>query len=139
MRIEAFTGQWRFLSNFWPCKVEFEGLVYPSVEHAYQAAKTVDPVERAQVRNAGSASIAKRLGRRVTQRPDWAETRVEIMHNLVKQKFSDPALLQLLLSTGDAELVEGNEWGDTFWGVCRGQGQNQLGKLLMLVRRERAD
>jgi predicted NAD-dependent protein-ADP-ribosyltransferase YbiA (DUF1768 family) len=59
------------------------------------------------------------------------------MEGLVRQKFSkDPVLRQRLLDTGDQDLVEGNTWGDTFWGVCRGQGSNWLGRILMDVRAE---
>lgn len=72
-------------------------------------------------------------------RPDWEEAKVGIMEELVRLKFTAHADLRArLLATGDAELIEGNNWNDRFWGVCRGQGQNQLGLILMKVRSELA-
>lgn len=80
---------------------------------------------------------AKKLGKLVTIRPDWDEIKVEVMYEIVKAKFHyNPDLREMLLATEDAELIEGNWWGDTFWGVCKGQGLNNLGKILMRVRDE---
>lgn len=67
-------------------------------------------------------------------RPDWNKVKKRIMANILDIKFSDPVLRQLLDDTGDAEIIEGNSWGDTYWGVCRGVGQNNLGKILMNIR-----
>lgn len=106
----------------------------PSLEHAFQAAKTLDPDERRTVRSAAKAGDAKRAGRKVKKREDWDDIRVSMMRELLYQKFNDPQLRQRLLNTGTAELIEGNDWGDVFWGVCRGRGENWLGKLLMEVR-----
>jgi predicted NAD-dependent protein-ADP-ribosyltransferase YbiA (DUF1768 family) len=58
------------------------------------------------------------------------------METLLRQKFAHPELRAKLKETNDAELVEGNWWGDRFWGVCRGEGENHLGKLLMKIRAE---
>lgn len=137
MQITKFHGDHAFLSNFHPVPVVFEGLEFPSVEHAYQAAKTVDPAERQRFLT-GTAAQAKRAGRKVTLRPDWAEVRLGVMERLVRQKFRRPELRELLLATGEAELVEGNHWNDTFWGVCKGKGENHLGRILMKVRAELA-
>lgn len=135
--VATFSGAYRFLSNFWPAKVWLDDLEYPTVEHAYQAAKTLSPMCRELIRTAPSASAAKRLGKEVAIRPDWPAVKIDVMRGLLRQKFSDPALEQLLLATGDAELVEGNFWHDIFWGVCDGEGLNWLGRLLMQVREER--
>lgn len=133
--ITSFRGPHRFLSNFHPCLVMWHGLTFPSVEHAYQAAKTLQPAEQARIAIAPTPGDAKRLGRHVTLRPDWDNTgKLSVMARLLRQKFADPDLRALLLATGDAELVEGNNWGDRFWGVCDGGGHNHLGKLLMEVR-----
>lgn len=132
--IDSFRGEYRFLSNFFPCAIVFEGDLYPSLEHAFQAAKTIDPNERKIVRTAVRPGDAKRAGRKVTKRSDWDEARVSVMRELLFQKFNNPQLRQRLLKTGTAELIEGNDWGDIFWGVCRGRGENWLGKLLMEVR-----
>lgn len=138
--INSFSGEYRFLSNFYPCSVELDGDVYTSVEHAYQAAKTFDIEERTVLRTTGPANIVKKLGKRVTMRPDWDTVKVCVMANLVWQKFTNNTDLQAkLLSTGNKELVEGNWWHDTFWGVCNGVGENNLGKILMAVRNKLAN
>lgn len=134
--IDGFQDRYRFLSNFWAVKIKFEGHVYPSVEHAYQAAKTLDEEKRKEIREARTPGEAKRLGRTVELRPEWEDIRVSLMKKFLWDKFCDPILAGKLLDTGDALLVEGNTWGDTFWGVCKGKGENQLGKLLMNVREE---
>lgn len=139
--IDRFMGEWRFLSNFAPCPwIVFEEDVYPTVEHAFQAAKTDDTRVRDLIRKARTAGHAKRMGR-VTRLPaGWGELRVQIMRDLLWQKFSpkrQPDYLLGLLRTGDVMLIEGNDWGDRFWGVCDGQGANMLGQLLMDIRRER--
>jgi len=134
-KIENFS-QHRWLSNFYPAPVTFEAYTYASVEHAYQAAKTLDDGERELFRDAQTtASIAKKLGKKVTVRADWDMVRLGTMEDLVWQKFSThPDLAEKLLSTGDAEIEEGNWWNDRFWGVCKGVGENNLGKILMRVR-----
>lgn len=134
--IDSFRGEYDFLSNFHLWRVEFEGLVYPSVEHAFQAAKSHDPAVRREIRAAGSCGKAKSLGRRCELRPDWEAVKLGVMERLLHSKFSDPVLREKLLATGDARLEEGNTWNDTFWGVCRGHGKNHLGKLLMRVRQD---
>jgi len=134
--IKSFTGEYRFLSNFYPAVVVLDGKEYPTVEHAYQAAKTADEAEREKIRLAASPVQAKRLGKVVSLRSDWDAVKLQIMEDLLRQKFSIPHLKDKLLSTGDKELVEGNWWGDTFWGVYEGEGENHLGRLLMKIRDE---
>lgn len=145
--IDSFTGQYRFLSNFWDCEVEFEGWKYPSVENAYQAAKSLDPEVR-QLFEEGTASNAKKMGKNLKElRPDWEEVKLSIMENLVRQKFSREDLRIKLLETWPQELVEGNYWHDNFFGICSckrkaecdGSGKNHLGKLLMKIRSEYFD
>ena len=106
------------------------------MEHAYQAAKASDPSARELIRNASSPAAARRLGQAVQLPDDWDERKVEVMRGLVRKKFENPLLRSMLLATEDALLVEGNSWGDRFWGVCRGQGMNHLGRILMEVRDE---
>jgi ribA/ribD-fused uncharacterized protein len=135
--IPSFTGQYRFLSNFWPVSIAFDGETYSSVEHAYQAAKTLDLVMRAWVRDQGTPAAARRLGGTLDLRPGWAAVRIEIMRDLLRRKFKDFRLREALLATGDSFLVEGNAWDDRFWGQSPiGRGQNHLGRLLMEVRAE---
>lgn len=134
-RIDRFEGPWEFLSNFYPVTlIGVNGLVFSTLEHAFQAAKTLDPFEQNTVQRAWYPGEAKKLGRQVTKRPDWEEIRVQVMRELLQQKFSKQPFQGLLLSTGDAYLEEGNWWGDTFWGVCKGVGENMLGMLLMETR-----
>lgn len=134
--IFEFQGEHRFLSNFWPSPMLIEGLLYGSVEHAYQAMKTIVPLQRAYIASSSSPGIAKRRGRVVEIRADWEEVKVQTMQDLVRVKFTNPELAALLLATGDAPLKEGNRWNDTFWGVNlrTGLGQNILGQILMDVR-----
>lgn len=134
MKIEEFSGEYRFLSNFWSSPLMFKGITYATVEHMYQAAKTSSTEQRKAISECATPAQAKRMGRSVTMRADWDAIKVQVMTNLVQAKFRDTELLSLLLATGDMEIIEGNTWNDTFWGVCRGRGENQLGKILMKVR-----
>jgi N-glycosidase YbiA len=136
--IDSFTGKYRFLSNFWPCKnLIYQGLTYPTVEHAYVAAKTIDGNMRVAIQNTATAGQVKRLGRQLILREDWEEIKLPIMTTLVYDKFFlNPDLAQMLLETGEQELVEGNTWGDMFWGEYLGSGLNHLGKILMSVRKQ---
>ena len=132
--IDKFDGEYKFLSNFYPSVVRFGGAAYPTVENAYQAAKCANPSERKWFRDI-TPGKAKRLGRQVQIRHDWESVKVSIMFNLLEQKFTlHEDLREKLLATEGKKLVEGNTWGDTFWGVCDGSGQNVLGKLLMGIR-----
>ena len=132
--IKGFFGQYRFLSNFYPSKVIFEGVEYPTVEHAYQAAKTNDWVLRGYISKMDTPAQAKRAGRTLNT-IDWHKRSLKTMEDLVLLKFiSNTDLRRLLLMTGDAYLEETNSWHDTFYGVCDGVGENHLGKILMKVR-----
>ena len=134
--IDRFRGEFDWLSNFFLCQVEFEGMNFSNVEAAFQAAKCLDMKERERFFGL-SGGQAKRLGRRVELRSDWEEVKIEIMRQVLKSKFTkNSELREKLIATGDTELIEGNNWNDTFWGVCRGKGRNHLGKLLMEVRAE---
>jgi ribA/ribD-fused uncharacterized protein len=134
--ISSFFGEYRFLSNFEtsPHGIPYEGLAYPTVEHAYQAAKTLNQAQRVRICNLPTPGQAKRAGRHLDLREDWEEVKVSVMRTLLEEKFTDPGHRMKLLETGDAVLVEGNTWGDTFWGVCEGKGKNVLGRLLMALR-----
>jgi hypothetical protein len=139
--ISNFRGVNFFLSNFYPCRVFFEGMVWKSSEHAYQAAKTTDVDQKRLIQSLDTAEEAKRITRTIVfknkfQRHDWDEIKLAVMEEVLRSKFSNEVLQQLLLNTGKEELVEGNWWGDFFWGVCQGKGENNLGKLLMKLREE---
>jgi len=131
--IRGFVGEYRFLSNFWPADIRVRGVTYPTMEHAFQACKTLDPLERQRILACRTPGEAKRAGRTVTLRADWEGVKLDVMHGLVTAKFRHPVLRARLLATGTAELVEENTWGDVYWGVCRGRGENHLGRILMQV------
>jgi ribA/ribD-fused uncharacterized protein len=120
--------------------VQFEGLSYPSTEHAFQAAKTTNPRLRRAIRDVATPGSAKKMGASLTLRTDWESVKLGVMLEFLRQKFGQPLLRGLLLKTGQAQLVEGNTWGDTYWGAIeqegRWVGQNRLGILLMQVRDE---
>ncbi len=137
--ITSFRNEFAFLSNFHPHAIAFEGATYPTAEHAFQAAKTLDPTERQTVQKASTPTLAKRLGKKVTLRENWDTLRFIIMEQVLAAKFSDPELARLLLATGERELIEGNTWRDTTWGCIQGKdgnwkGRNELGKTLMRHR-----
>jgi ribA/ribD-fused uncharacterized protein len=133
--INLFRDEYFFLSNFYPVEIKLDGIVYPNAETAFQAQKTLDVEERRKFSMLKNPVQAKRLGRKVKLRDDWEEVKLEIMTEIVSQKFlQHPYLIEMLLQTGDEELVEGNKWGDRFWGVCKCKGENHLGKILMKIR-----
>lgn len=135
-RIDDFRGAYAFLSNFYLTPAAYEGTYYKTAEHTYQAAKTRNPEDKKNIEAAPSPGIAKRMGKAVALRKDWESIKDQVMLDILRSKFFRRSLRKQLLNTGDAELVEVNSWGDTYWGVCKGKGENRLGKLLMQVRDE---
>lgn len=132
--ISSFRKEYRFLSNFYPCQIRYKGLLFNSSEACYQAMKTTDREAWKEFRNV-SPKRAKHLGYKVKLREDWDEVKIDIMRDIVTQKFmQNPFLSMQLKKTSPLILVEGNTWGDTFWGVCNGEGKNHLGRILMEVR-----
>ena len=141
--IQKFHGEHAFLSNFHPSHITFEGIAYPTVEHAFQAAKSNDPETRQKIADKDTPGKAKRAGGRRGIVHDfdfdaWEAKKVETMEHICRLKFADPSFRALLESTGDQELQEGNNWNDTFWGISlkTGKGRNNLGKILMKIRDE---
>lgn len=143
--IDEFRGEHRYLSNFYPVLLHFEGLDFPTLEHAYQAAKFLDREVReglSQIRKPGTVKrLAKEFKKAGLQRPDWHDINVGTMKELLEQKFGQAPFGSWLVYTGDVPLVEGNTWHDNFWGTCRcgrdeclAPGRNMLGKLLMGTR-----
>jgi len=136
--ILEFRGKYRFLSNFYitdtPNIIIYEDMEFATTEHAYQAAKSIDHEDRIMIQMAATPGVAKRLGRKITIREDWNDVKLNVMRDLLKQKFKHPELKLKLLATGKIPIIEGNTWGDTYWGVCKNIGTNYLGKLLMELR-----
>lgn len=141
--ITSFHDEYAFLSNFYPSKVTLDGILFPTVEHAYQSYKTLDMKKRALISRLSTPGNAKRYGRTLDLRPDWDDVKLGVMERLLRRKFRIPELEKKLLSTIGSDLVEGNTWGDKYWG-CVWQtlpegkwiGENHLGKLLMQIREE---
>jgi hypothetical protein len=139
MAINSFKGEYGFLSNFYLCNIVrsigAQTYNYASAEHAYQAAKALDIKDHDHIRRAPTPAFAKSRGRRVTPIAGWDLKKLSVMQEIIEIKFSfGTELADRLLKTGDEELIEGNWWNDTFWGVCNGTGLNHLGKLLMTQR-----
>lgn len=137
--IDQFIGGYHFLSNFYMCNVEFEGLLYKSSEHAFQAAKSTDPDVRKLVASKETPKQAKRSGRGLKLRDDWDYIKDAVMEEIVRDKFNrNEDLKHLLIETGDRLLVEGNYWSDCYWGVDlkTKKGKNKLGQILMKIRKE---
>lgn len=135
----SFRGERAFLSNFFsaPISFRFRGVKYnaKTVEHAFAALKSENRADIEYVLNAETPAQAKKRGREIDMRSDFKQMQLELMLLLLRKKFAIPHLRQKLLAE-EGEIVEVNEWHDTFWGVCNGVGENHLGKLLMQVRDE---
>lgn len=134
--IGPFDGEYRFLSNFYPCRLIYDGMQYPTAEHAYQAAKSHDYAVRMEIKNLPTPGDAKRAGKRIVLREHWDAIRVSIMTEIQLAKYTQNAVLAaMLIRTGAQQLQERNNWGDRFWGMdMSGRGDNQLGEALMRVR-----
>lgn len=135
-RVEGFFNEYRFLSNFHLVRIKYEGIVYPSTEHAYQACKSLDPLVRSEISKLQTPKEARRFGQKLKIRRDFDSVKLRIMEDVNRIKFQDVHLAERLKNTGDAYLEETNWWGDKFWGVCDGIGENNLGKILMKIRSE---
>lgn len=132
--ILGFFGDYRYLSNYQFVDVEFEGMKFRSTEHAYMAAKTLDLELRKHIASFDHPKEAKAFARTIELREDWDLIKFDIMKDLLIQKFAQEPFKSKLLSTGEAYLEETNTWGDIIWGVCKGKGQNNLGRILMEIR-----
>lgn len=132
--IFGFFGGYRWLSNFHLVDIHIDGITYSSTEAAYMSRKTLDEEER-YILSSLPPNKAKAYGQTVKLRPDWEEVKVEEMLLVNILKYENPDLRDQLINTGDLYLEETNHWNDTFWGVCNGVGKNNLGKVLMNIRR----
>ncbi len=150
--IASFKGKYDYLSNFWFDKVVMYGIEFPTIEHAFVAAK-IDPKDPrntenpyAQMRKIAALKDPQQAkyagGRRgwVIKRKDWHEVKLELILELLRRKFTIPALREKLLATGERPLIEGNRHGDRLWGMVEEDGVltgcNLLGQMLMIVRSE---
>jgi ribA/ribD-fused uncharacterized protein len=138
-----FRDAYAFLSNFFRCGLLWQGIYYPSTEHAFQAGKALDMNIRQKIADAPTPSDAKNLGWKLTPQPHWRDRiRHDVMAEILSAKFATPSLAEQLVATGTALLVEGNTWHDNDWGWCRCRrhaqrpGHNLLGHALMRRRAE---
>lgn len=140
--INVFDGEFAFLSNFYEHPFMFDGKIYRTAEHAFQAMKAVNEHDRDLIAKAETPGKAKRLGRKIQLRSDWEQVKEIYMLDIVRAKFADADLGQRLINTFPAELVEGTTWHDNIWGNCTCdkcrniEGKNYLGKILMSVRQD---
>lgn len=132
MSINKFRGKYFFLSNFYSATVKYNGILYQNSEAAFQAQKCPDQAkEFSQL----TPDQAKHLGRHVSIRPEWDTVKDSIMTAIIIDKFNrHPDLKTRLIETNGEELIEGNTWGDKYWGQVNGEGKNMLGKILMQTR-----
>lgn len=133
-KIDSFKGENYYLSNFYERPVTYDGITYKNNEAAFQAQKCISYEDRKQFSDL-NASEAKRLGRKVSLRPDWESIKVDVMTDIVHAKFEqNKDLAEKLYDTDTAFLEEGNTWGDKIWGTVNGNGKNLLGYILMSER-----
>ena len=133
--ITRFRGPFKFLSNLYSTPITYKGHTYCCLEAAYQAQKSLDPAIHEKFANIRLPYKSRGMGQSIkTIRPDWLDIRIDIMEELLYIKFSHPQLKEWLQCTGQSKIVECNTWGDTFWGIYNGVGENHLGTLLMKVR-----
>lgn len=135
LSVKGFFGKYRFLSNFWYVPIEYEGRIYPTLEHAYQAQKCYLDEDKDLFTDFNlKPKDAKRIGRFIKCIDFWDDRKLKFMRELLIIKFQNKVLRQKLIELKDYYLEETNIWGDTFFGVYKGIGENHLGKLLMEIR-----
>jgi len=131
--------EYAWLSNFYLVDIEYKGIIYPSVEHAFQSAKCENKDWKAKCldRNIKPGKI-KVLAKHVGMIEGWNQLRLEVMKECIRNKFSKDPLRQKLIDTGQEHIQEGNHWYDAFWGVRTdtGEGKNHLGRIIMEIRDE---
>ena len=139
-RIDSFTGYFNFLHNNYLTPVYYEGITYPSVTHAYHAARSTDQQTRKAILNAETFQILGNIAIRISDPLDWQERKLKLMEQLLRDKFRRCKDLQdkLRLTLGRELLMtyEEEKKNNLYWGVVKGKGQNQLGRILMKIRND---
>jgi len=138
-KISSFRGKYFFLSNFFPCDISHRDKTFQNVEQCFQYEKAIifhDEYTTNKILAAPNPTDAKKLGKTIKNFNItlWNNIRKDEMFSILTNKFNNPILAEQLRQTDNAELIEGNTWGDTYWGKYNGTGQNILGKLLMEIR-----
>tara|TARA_R110000851_G_scaffold248445_2_gene400962 strand:+ start:1427 stop:2317 length:891 start_codon:yes stop_codon:yes gene_type:complete len=137
--IKQFIDEYRWLSNFAPVTIKFDGIEYASVEHAYMSAKSDDMEWKSKCADKQiTAGQIKRKSKDIMLVDDWEELKLGVMEECTRLKFNEEPYRTLLEGTNHEEIEEGNTWNDTFWGINlkTGEGENNLGKLIMKIRGE---
>ena len=136
MIIDSFRGEFSYLSNFSNHGfTDKNGYYWKTVEHYYQAQKATNRVDKLKVKEANTPGQAKKIGSKIKLRKDWNNVKVDVMREALYMKFDQNFdIRRNLVTTQGYELIEGNTWGDDWWGVYKGKGLNVLGKLLMEIR-----
>lgn len=114
--IEQFQGEYRWLSNMMPCNIEMDGVIYPSVEHAYMSAKSLDPLWKDFCISTTSPYAVKKQSKVIILRPDWEYVKKSVMLQCLVQKYRQEPYMSKLIATDDVYIQEGNNWKDTFLG-----------------------
>lgn len=126
-----FKNEFAFLSNMYPCIIEDKnGRTWLCAESAYQACKSKQYNEFIHL----NGYEAKKLAKQLPLRDDWDLVKLNLMEAIVLAKFSQNASLRVKLLSTKGLIQEDNTWGDTYWGVCKGRGENHLGLILMHIR-----
>lgn len=135
--IYFFREEYAWLSNYAECKIDIKGIIYDSVEHAYLSCKLPDDEWKILCTRNSPRVIKQELTKRLI-RPDWDDIKIDAMRYCLNEKFRQEPFRTKLIETGNQNIVEGNYWGDTFWGVDLKQdpniGENNLGRLIMSIR-----
>lgn len=144
--IYRFTGEYDYLSNAWRLppnkRIVYEGVTYPTVDHAFHALKTLDDRQREFLASVSTPNVARILAKTSDRRPDWKEIRLPLMRQLMWLKFqaNGNELVPKLLDTKDIPIIFENTYNDLFWGAIWSEydntwsGENMVGKALMSIR-----
>ncbi len=137
MEIRKFRGEYDWLSNFYSVEIPYKGYIYPSVEHAFMSAKNESKEWKVFCSNKNyTASETKLAGRLITLVPNWDKIKIQVMKDCISIKFNQEPLKTKLINTGDVKIIEGNTWGDSYWGFDENKqvGENYLGRIIMEFR-----
>lgn len=136
--INSFRGYHAWLSNMYSCNIEFMGHKFKSVENAYMFVKRPSDLDWLNKCLELSPGDVKKASKLIAVREDWESVKLSIMYELLKKKFTQEPFRTDLLNTRGENIVEGNRWNDTFWGVdiksSPNVGENWLGRLIMDIR-----
>lgn len=137
-----FRNEFDFCSNFHPCLLIHDNIVFPTTEHLFQALKSKSGDVQRMIANKEYPADAKKAGKKILTREDWKQIKDKVMLYVLRLKFSQIKFRIRLLSTYPTKLVENNRWHDNYWGSCVCNKckdipkKDMLGILLNQVRKE---